>query len=276
MARRGSALNDEAVRWTSAPLPLSMIRRVDQACDRFEAEWQAGRRPEIERYLETASGPERLALLHALLVSELELRQGRGERPTADEYLRRFPRCAGIVDFAFAGDATALGNPDVTDSGPAWTIDHPSPTAPDPAWTIDHPTPAGSGPPEETSRGPDHARRPAVPRPEAPRPGRPGRGLRRPRPGAEPRGGPEGDPGPARRRPRLPLARSCWRPRSPAAWSTRASCPSTAWADDADGRPYYAMRLIRGESLRRPSPGSTRPTAPAATRASDRWRCGSC
>ena len=134
-------------------LPLSIIRRVDQACDRFEAEWQAGRRPEIERYLETASEPERLALLQALLVTELELRQDLGERPTADEYLRRFPRFAGIVDFAFAGHATALDNPDVTDSGPAWTIDHPIPTAPDPAWTIDHPTPAGSGPPEETSWG---------------------------------------------------------------------------------------------------------------------------
>ena len=48
------------------------------------------------------------------------------------------------------------------------------------------------------------AARAAVPHPAAPRPGRAGRGLRRPRRGAAPRGGAEGDPGPLRRRPRQP------------------------------------------------------------------------
>ena len=40
------------------------------------------------------------------------------------------------------------------------------------------------------------------------------------------------------------------RRRSPAGWSTRASCRSTAWARYGDGRPYYAMRFIRGDSLK--------------------------
>ena len=43
---------------------------------------------------------------------------------------------------------------------------------------------------------------------------------------------------------------SCSRPRSPAAWSIPASSRSTAWAPTADGRPYYAMRFIRGDSLK--------------------------
>ena len=41
------------------------------------------------------------------------------------------------------------------------------------------------------------------------------------------------------------------RRRSPRAWSTPASCRSTASARDADGRPYYAMRFIQGETSRR-------------------------
>ena len=43
---------------------------------------------------------------------------------------------------------------------------------------------------------------------------------------------------------------SCSRRRSPAAWSTRGSSRSTAWGTYADGRPFYAMRFIRGDSLK--------------------------
>ena len=73
-------------------------------------------------------------------------------------------------------------------------------------------------------------RRLAVPHPAAARPGRPGRGLRGPRRGAEPRGGAEGDPGPSTPTTRPAAPGSCSRPRSPAGWSTRGSSRSTAWA----------------------------------------------
>ena len=46
---------------------------------------------------------------------------------------------------------------------------------------------------------------------------------------------------------------------------------------DADGRPFYAMRFIRGESLKEAIDrfhAAEQP--PAATPASGRWRCGSC
>ena len=95
--------------------------------------------------------------------------------------------------------------------------------------------------------------------------------------GAEPRGRPQGDPG--RGTPTTPRAArgSCSRPRSPAGWSTRGSSRSTAWATTRDGRPFYAMRFIRGDSLKEAIDGSTRPTAARrATRRSGRWRCGSC
>jgi hypothetical protein len=36
-------------------LSLAMLRKNDSLCDRFEAEWKAGRRPEIARYIEEVS-----------------------------------------------------------------------------------------------------------------------------------------------------------------------------------------------------------------------------
>ena len=50
---------------------------------------------------------------------------------------------------------------------------------------------------------------------------------------------------------------SCSRRRSRATWSTPASSRSTAWGETAEGRPYYAMRFIRGESLAVAIGGST-------------------
>ena len=44
----------------------------------------------------------------------------------------------------------------------------------------------------------------------------------------------------------------------------------------ADGRPFYAMRFIQGESLKEAIERFHEADAPAATPASGRWRCGSC
>ena len=54
--------------------------------------------------------------------------------------------------------------------------------------------------------------------------------------------------------PRPPTGRNApgsWsRPRSPGGWSTRASSRSMAWGPIDDGRPFYAMRFIRGDNLK--------------------------
>jgi hypothetical protein len=63
-----------------------MTQQVDQACDRFEAEWKSGRRPCIEDFLDTVPEPGRLDLLHHLLVVELQYRLRSGERPTLEDY----------------------------------------------------------------------------------------------------------------------------------------------------------------------------------------------
>jgi hypothetical protein len=55
---------------------VSVSERVDAACDRFESEWRAGRRPRVEDYLAAAPESDREALRQALLAVELELRGG--------------------------------------------------------------------------------------------------------------------------------------------------------------------------------------------------------
>ncbi len=80
---------------------LSLSRRVNAACERFEADWRAGLRPEVEPHLEAVAEGERSAFFRELLSLELELRRTRGERPTTDDYRGRFPGQSGAIDAAF-------------------------------------------------------------------------------------------------------------------------------------------------------------------------------
>jgi hypothetical protein len=49
------------------PLPLSGSRRLDSACDRFEAAWKTGVPPRLQDFLDTPAHPERSALLRELV-----------------------------------------------------------------------------------------------------------------------------------------------------------------------------------------------------------------
>ena len=82
----------------SEPLPTepphprwSKLKHLDQACDRFEAAWQAGERPSLEAYLGDTAEPERSFLLRGLVELDIEYRRQRGEQPTPHEYHERFP-----------------------------------------------------------------------------------------------------------------------------------------------------------------------------------------
>ena len=103
--------------------PELPVHRVDEACDRFEAEWRSGREPRIEEYLGPVAPPERPALLRELLALELELRRGRGERPEPPEYRQRFPADAELVVAAFTPEplpgAQAGGGDVCADAGDA-------------------------------------------------------------------------------------------------------------------------------------------------------------
>ena len=65
---------------------------------------------------------------------------------------------------------------------------------------------------------------------------------------------------------------SCSRPRSPAGSSTPESCRCTPLGENSDGRLFYAMRLVRGETLKE----RIRKFHGRARSASSRSRFGSC
>ncbi len=67
----------------------------------FEIAWRLGRRPRIENFLDGIGGPARVALLSLLVMIELDLRSGRGDRPRAALYRARFPGQSAAIDAAF-------------------------------------------------------------------------------------------------------------------------------------------------------------------------------
>jgi tetratricopeptide (TPR) repeat protein len=101
------------------PVPFTLAERINRACDDFEADWRAGRRPRIEDRLVGVTGPARAALVSELLAVELHRRRRAGERPAAGEYLPRFPDDAAAVRAAFqppAGAGSGQGAPPPRDS----------------------------------------------------------------------------------------------------------------------------------------------------------------
>jgi serine/threonine-protein kinase len=67
------------------------LQRIADLGDPFEAAWRAGWRPRIEAVLSGALESERSPLLGVLLAQEWEIRVELGEAPTIQEYRARFP-----------------------------------------------------------------------------------------------------------------------------------------------------------------------------------------
>jgi serine/threonine-protein kinase len=65
-------------------------RRIDEACDRFEAAWRGGSPPAIEEYLDGWVGPARRGLLRELVGLDADYRLRRGEAHDCADYARRF------------------------------------------------------------------------------------------------------------------------------------------------------------------------------------------
>jgi serine/threonine protein kinase len=95
----------------SLPNSLTQARRVNDACERFEAEWRLGNRLDIESALLEGLDLDRRELFPELLALERELREGLGERPEASEYLARFPEWSDEIGRAFATEPTGLDIP---------------------------------------------------------------------------------------------------------------------------------------------------------------------
>ena len=76
-------------------------RRCDEICDRFEAAWKSGTVLPLESYLADAMEPARSWLLGELLLLEVEYRRRRGETPSVADYQTRFPEHAASVQEVF-------------------------------------------------------------------------------------------------------------------------------------------------------------------------------
>jgi hypothetical protein len=85
----------------------SFYVEINDACERFEAEWQSGAQPQIEQYLAEVDEGARPELARELLKLEVYYRRERGDTILADDYTPRFPEQVGLIDTLLA-DRTAL------------------------------------------------------------------------------------------------------------------------------------------------------------------------
>jgi serine/threonine-protein kinase len=84
------------------PVPSdSEVPQIGSVCDRFEAALKQNAHPDIESYLEGWEEPERSKLLYELLLLEIEHRFGCGEIPRRSEYEKRFPVSQRVVEEVF-------------------------------------------------------------------------------------------------------------------------------------------------------------------------------
>jgi serine/threonine protein kinase len=87
-------------------LPIAALERIDDLCAEFERQWQTNEAPSIESVLGGDVSPiERDALLAELIVLDIDYRRRRGETPTEQEYIDRFPEDAKAI-----GDALKEGD----------------------------------------------------------------------------------------------------------------------------------------------------------------------
>lgn len=93
-------------------LPISTLERIDDLCAEFERQWQANQSPTIETML-AGSGDltsvERDVLLAELVVLEIDYRRRRGDTPSKQEYLDRFPDNATAINDALTENERRTG-----------------------------------------------------------------------------------------------------------------------------------------------------------------------
>ena len=90
-------------------IPIAALERIDDLCAEFERQWQSNEPPTIESVLvgDVPEG-EKDVLLAELVVLEIDYRRRRGDTPTKQEYLDRFPDNAEVINNALTdGDVRA-------------------------------------------------------------------------------------------------------------------------------------------------------------------------
>jgi serine/threonine-protein kinase len=80
-------------------LPIAALERIDEICADFERQWQTGGSPTIESFVpDEISSTEQEVLLAELIVLDVDYRRRRGESPSKQRYLDRFPAHSQAID----------------------------------------------------------------------------------------------------------------------------------------------------------------------------------
>lgn len=83
-------------------LPIEILERIDDQCAKFEQAWQSDASPVIEAFLNPDfTADQREVLLAELIVLDIDYRVRRGEKPTREAYLEKFPENGTAVEVAF-------------------------------------------------------------------------------------------------------------------------------------------------------------------------------
>src|SRR5262249_20373237 len=99
-------MNDQS-HAAAASLSPSLLRQIDEVCDRFEDAWQAGEQPAIEEYVGGSREPSHSLLLREMLGLELQYRCQKGEVLDAEDYVARFPAYANLIRKVFGEELSA-------------------------------------------------------------------------------------------------------------------------------------------------------------------------
>jgi hypothetical protein len=129
------------------------VWRLEEVCCRFEQSWRAGQRPRLEDFLADAEGFERQVRLRELLALDVHYRRRAGEAPTVGDYDTRFPDASALWSEVFSvspeeGDALRAPGTDSTTDGAQLRGPDPRPISLDSSQ---------ARPDEEDSSGPDPA-----------------------------------------------------------------------------------------------------------------------
>jgi serine/threonine protein kinase/S1-C subfamily serine protease len=106
-------------------VPPALGRRIDEACDRFEAAWRSGSPPRLEDFVAGWEGAERAALLRELILLDADYRSARGEPVAPDDYCARFPEWAFFAELPMSpaqpdpGRTAPAGHEEITEQAPA-------------------------------------------------------------------------------------------------------------------------------------------------------------
>jgi serine/threonine protein kinase len=90
----------------SCHLSPAQLQQLDQACDQFEAAWKAGPPPRLEEHLGALPSELRGPVLTELLRIDLNYRRQVNQKPTAAEYVQRFPDQTAAVEAAFQPESS--------------------------------------------------------------------------------------------------------------------------------------------------------------------------